>query len=131
MTARTVAAFTLAFVVFATSDRLVAQQPNAKFAQLSEQFIHETLALSPSTASQAGYHRHIDPKSGKTIALDSVLDDVSPEGIAGQRRVYAHWRERFHTETPVASLGPEDAADWHLIDDQIGLSLLEYDRIQA
>ncbi|HMG86006.1 MAG TPA: DUF885 domain-containing protein [Terracidiphilus sp.] len=107
-----------------------APQANAKFATMSEEFIHETLALSPSSASQAGYHKHVDPKTGKTIALDSLLDDVSPQGVAEQRQVYARWRDRFHTETPVASLGPEDAADWHLIDDQIGLSLLEFDRIQ-
>jgi uncharacterized protein (DUF885 family) len=105
-------------------------EANAKFAKLSEEFIHETLALSPSTASQAGYHQHVDPKTGKTIALDALLDDVSVAGMSEQRRVYAQWRERFHTETPLASLGVEDAADWQLIDDQIALSLLELDRIQ-
>lgn len=109
---------------------LPAPQGNEKFAKLSEEFIHETLALSPSSASQAGYHKHLDPKTGKTIALDSLLDDMSPAGMANQRRVYAQWRERFHTETPVSSLGPEDAADWHLIDDQIGQNLLEFDRIR-
>jgi uncharacterized protein (DUF885 family) len=103
---------------------------NAKFAKLSEEFIHETLALSPSSASQAGYHQHVDPKTGKTIALDALLDDVSAAGMAEQRRVYAQWRERFRTETPLASLGVGDAADWQLIDDQIALSLLELDRIQ-
>ena len=103
---------------------------NAKFAKLSEEFIHETLALSPSSASQAGYHTHLDPKTGKNIALDALLDDVSPAGYAEQRRVYAEWRERFRTETPLASLGVEDAADWQLIDDQIALNLLELDRIQ-
>ena len=103
---------------------------NAKFAKLSEEFIHETLALSPSSASQAGYHQHVDPKTGKTIALDALLDDLSPAGIEEQRRVYAHWRERFRAETPLQSRGVEDAADWQLIDDQIGLSLLEFDRIQ-
>ena len=107
-----------------------APQGNEKFAKLSEEFIHETLALSPSAASQAGYHKHLDAKTGKTIALDALLDDVSPEGMAEQRRVYEQWRERFHSETPVASLEREDAADWHLIDDQIGLNLLELDRIQ-
>ena len=40
------------------------------------------------------------------------------------------WRERFRTETPLASLGIEDAADWQLIDDQIAFNLLELDRIQ-
>jgi uncharacterized protein (DUF885 family) len=107
-----------------------SQPANEKFAKLSEEFIHETLALSPSSASQAGYHKHVNPKTGQTIALDSLLDDVSPQGFAKQRRVYTQWRERFHTETPVASLGAQDAADWHLIDDQIGLNLLELDRIQ-
>jgi uncharacterized protein (DUF885 family) len=115
------------------STTLVAQttsDPNAKFAKLSEEFIHETLALSPSNASQAGYHQHVDPKTGKTIALDALLDDVSPAGIANLRGTYAKFRERFRTETPLASLGPEDAADWQLIDDQIALQLLEHDRIQ-
>jgi len=107
-----------------------AQQAHEHFASLSEQFIHETLALSPSAASQAGYHRHADPKTGRTIALDALLDDASPERIAEQRRVYAEWRHRFHRETPLASLSPEDAADWRLIDDQIALNLLEFDRIQ-
>jgi uncharacterized protein (DUF885 family) len=117
------------------STALIAQtsnssEANAKFAKLSEEFIHETLALSPSSASQAGYHQHLDPKTGKTIALDALLDDVSSTGMAEQRRVYAGWRERFRTETPLTSLGIEDAADWQLIDDQIALNLLELDRIQ-
>jgi uncharacterized protein (DUF885 family) len=107
-----------------------AQQRSAKFAQLSEEFIHETLAMLPSNASEAGYHRHTDPRSGKVIRLDSLLDDVSLNGMAEQRRVYSHWRSRFQAETPIALLNREDAADWHLIDDQIALNLLELDRIQ-
>jgi uncharacterized protein (DUF885 family) len=118
------------------SSALVAQTSNSsnnasdKFAKLSEEFIHEALALSPSNASQAGYHQYVDPKTGKTVALDALLDDVSTAGMAEQRRAYVQWRERFHTETPLASLGAEDAADWQLIDDQIALNLLELDRIQ-
>lgn len=105
-------------------------ETSGKFAKLSEEFIHETLALSPSSASQAGYHQHVDPKTGKTVALDALLDDVSEAGMVEQRRVYAQWWQRFHDETPLGSLGVEDAADWRLIDDQIGLNLLEFDRIQ-
>ena len=96
-----------------------SNEANAKFAKLSEEFIHETLVLSPSSASQAGYHQHVDSKGGKTIALDALLDDVSAAGVSEQRRVYARFRERFRSETPLASLGVEDAADWQLIDDQI------------
>ncbi|WP_348260737.1 DUF885 domain-containing protein [Telmatobacter sp. DSM 110680] len=130
MQIRFLAAFILGASTLATQNADPGQKSNAEFAKLSEQFVHETLALSPASASQAGYHKHVDPKTGKTIALDSQLDDVSPDGIANQRSVYAKWRERFHNETPVASLGAEDAADWHLIDDQIGQSLLEFDHIQ-
>jgi uncharacterized protein (DUF885 family) len=106
------------------------QDSSAKFAQLSEQFMHESLQLSPVNASQAGYHTYVDPKTGKTIALDSLFDDMSLDGIARQRAFYAEWRERFRAETPVATLNTEDAADWQLIDDQIGLNLLEFDKIQ-
>lgn len=78
----------------------------------------------PATASL------VDPKTGKIVALDALLDEVSAAGIGEQRRVYAVWRERFHAETPLASLRAQDAADWRLIDNQIGLSFLEFDHIQ-
>ena len=101
-----------------------------KFAELSDRFMKDSLALSPSSASGAGYHKHVDPKTGKTIELDAQLDDLSLQSMAEQRAFYAGWRERFRRETPPATLGPQDAADWQLIDDQIGLSLLEFDKIQ-
>jgi len=102
-----------------------------KFAALSDQFMKDSLALSPSSASAAGYHTHLDAKTGKTIALDAELDDLSLESIVQHCAFYADWRERFHKETPQAALDPEDAADWQLVDDQIGLNLLEFDRIQS
>ncbi len=101
-----------------------------KFAAMSDEFIKESLVLAPTTASSAGYHTYVDPKTGKTIALDAELDDMSLESMAKQRAFYAHWRERFRAETPPASLSPQDAAEWQLIDDQIGLNLLEFDKIQ-
>jgi uncharacterized protein (DUF885 family) len=105
--------------------------PSAQnFAELSDRFMKDSLALSPTSASQAGYHKHVDPKTGKTIELDALLDDLSLESMAAQRAFYEQWRERFRKETPVSSLDPQDAADWQLIDDQIGLNLLEFDKIQ-
>ena len=106
-------------------------QANLKFAQLTDQFIKDSLALSPVNASQAGYHKHKDPKTGKTIDLDAQLDDVSAQSIAMQEKFYRDWRERFQKETPIASLNAEDAADFRLIDDQIALNLLEFDKIQS
>ncbi len=99
---------------------------DAKFLELAEQFVHESLALSPATASQAGYHQHKDPQTGKMIELDAELDDVGPNGMAAQHRFYEEWRGRF----PETSLGVEDATDLRLIRDQIDLNLLELDRIQ-
>lgn len=108
-----------------------ARPKPVSFAALSEQFIHDSLALSPSSASQAGYHRHLDRRTGKTIELDALLDDLSPAAITAQRRFYQAWRGRFRKETPLASLQVQEAADWRLIDDQITFALLELDRIQS
>src|SRR5215470_10062844 len=129
------AAHVLAFFLLLTAITSAAAPPpksdaSAKFAELSDQFIKESLALSPTNASAAGYHKHVDRKTGKTIELDALLDDLSLDAIQKQRAFYVQWRERFHKETPVSSLNVEDAADWQLIDDQIGLGLLEFDKIQ-
>jgi uncharacterized protein (DUF885 family) len=101
-----------------------------KFAALSDRFMKDSLALSPTSASQAGYHVHVDPKTSNRIELDAQLDDLSLKAMDAQREFYSGWRRRFRTETPLAGLDPQDAADWQLIDDQIGLNLLEFDRIQ-
>jgi uncharacterized protein (DUF885 family) len=108
-----------------------AAASDPKFAKLVEEFLDESLTLSPSAASQAGYHKHVDKKTGKTIELDAILDDVGPEAVATQRQFYIRSREAFHSQTPLRSLSPQDAADWQLIDDQIGLNLLELDKIQS
>ncbi len=100
-----------------------------KFAELSAAFIKESLALSPTTASAAGYHTYKDQKTGKTIELDAQLDDMSLAAMAEQAAFYRRWRERFRRETPQLTLGPQEAADWQLLDDQIGLTLLELDEI--
>src|SRR6516164_8784975 len=42
------------------------------FTKLTEDFVYGTLALSPITATQAGYHIH------QGVALDETLDDMGP-----------------------------------------------------
>jgi len=101
-----------------------------KFRDLSDQFMHESLARSPGNASQAGYHKHLDNKTGKVVELDAQLDDMSKKFADDQRKFYRQWRERFHKETPLSSLGAQDAADYSLLDGQIALALLDYDGIQ-
>src|SRR5690348_17185601 len=72
---------------------------NAKFSQLCDQFVKGSLALLPVAASQAGYHNHVDPKTGKSIALDAELDDVSSKAFDVQLQFYREWRERFQKVT--------------------------------
>ncbi len=108
-----------------------AGRSNPVFERLSDAFMKESLALSPVSASNAGYHVHHDARTGAARALDAELDDLSPEGAQVQRRFYAEWNERFRREVPRAALDAEDAADWELIQDQIALALLELDRIES
>ncbi len=115
------------FLVLSPDEALAA---NKKFADLSYQFMKETLARSPSSASQMGYHKHKDAKSGKIIELDAVLDDMSLEFMQGQKTFYENWRQKFAKETPLESLDKQDAADFQLVDDQISLALLELDSIK-
>ena len=109
-----------------------ASNANAeKFASMTDEFVKGSLVLSPVNASDAGFHQYQDPKTGKMIELDAELDDVSAKGVADREAFYRAWRARFQKETPVASLNPQDAADYRLIDDNIALSLLEYQHIQS
>lgn len=103
---------------------------NAAFSRMCDEFVKGSLVLSPVSASAAGYHKHLDPKTGKTIRLDAQLDDMGPGGMEQQLKFYRDWRHRFQTQAPLASLNEEDAADYRLIDDQIALTLLELEQIQ-
>jgi uncharacterized protein (DUF885 family) len=103
---------------------------NVDFEKAAEQFMKASLVISPVNASQAGFHTYTDPKTGKTVELDALLDDLGPSGIAEQKKFYSDWQQRFR-KFDRASLTKEDNADWELIDDQIAYSLLELDRIQS
>ncbi len=103
---------------------------NANFLAMADQFVKDSLALSPVSASQAGYHKHRDAKTGKIIMLDAELDDVGAKGMAAQLEFYRDWRRKFQKQTPVSSLNAQDAADYRLIDDQVAVNLLELEHIQ-
>lgn len=105
-------------------------QRDPKFAKLAEQFMYESLAMSPVNASYAGYHKHTDTKSKKVVELDALLDDVSQKSVGEQIAFYHDWRKRFKTEVNADKLNLQDKADWRLIDDNISLSLLQLEKIQ-
>ena len=92
--------------------------------KLTDDFVKGVLALSPVSATQVGYHTH------NGVVLDEQIDDYSAAGIDGQRRFYQDMQQRL-TGLDAAALDPEQQADVQIMRNNIGLSLLELDTIQA
>ena len=122
---------TLFILMFMVAMSIHAQNPDPKFSKLAEQYMYESLALSPVNASYAGYHKRTDPKTGRVVEFDAILDDVSPQGWQQQVVFYQTWQKRFRSEVNSSQLNLEDQADWRLIDDNIALSLLQLERMQV
>ena len=93
------------------------------FAKLTEDFVYGSLALSPISATQAGYHTH------NGMPLDDTLDDMSPAGMTAQRAFYAGIQSRTAALDP-KTLDKEQSADLEMIRSNVSLSLLELDTIQ-
>jgi uncharacterized protein (DUF885 family) len=93
-------------------------------AALTDEFVHGALALSPVSATQAGYHQH------NGTALDERLDDYSPGGIEAQRTFYSGMQSRL-AAIDAGALDREQQADVQIIRNNVGLALLELDTIQA
>ncbi len=94
------------------------------FSQLTREFVESTLSLSPVTATSVGYHKHGEK------ALDLLLDDYSPAGVALQRKHWTGWKQRLG-ELDAAKLDAESRADLDLMKSQADLALLELDRIKG
>ncbi len=112
----------IAVLIFSWSAGLAMAQES--FQKFAEEFVYGTLALSPISASGAGYHTH----EGRN--LDELLDDVGAAAQARGRALYAQFGERLK-RIDAAKLSPEDRADYDIIADQIALALLDYDKIQS
>jgi len=93
------------------------------FEKLTDDFTRGVLALSPVSATQAGYHEH------NGVTLDENLDDYSPAGIEEQRRFYQETQKRLDA-LDAKSLDPEQQADLGIMRNNIGLTFLEFDTIQ-
>ena len=94
------------------------------FSKLTEEFVHGSLALSPVSATVAGYHEH------QGVRLDEKLDDFSLGGIQEQRRFFSGFHDRLALIKP-ESLAPEESADYQIIQNQVELALLDLTRIQS
>ncbi len=93
-------------------------------SKLTEDFVYGTLALSPVSATSAGYHEH------NGVHLDGKIDDFSQAGIAEQHKFYSDFRDRL-AKIQQSSLSAEDQADYEILQNQSNLSLLELDEIQS
>jgi uncharacterized protein (DUF885 family) len=94
------------------------------FSKLTEEFVYGSLALSPVSATVAGYHEH------QGVRLDERLDDYSPIGIQEQRRFFSDFRDRLALIKP-EKLAPEESADYQIIQNQVELALLDLNRIHS
>jgi uncharacterized protein (DUF885 family) len=107
-----------------TSCRQAAPPAKPDLSTLTDDFVYGSLALSPVSATSAGYHEH------QGAHLDQQIDDFSAAGIDQQHKFYSDFHNRL-AAIQQASLSAEDHADFQIIDNQVNLSLLELDKIQS
>jgi uncharacterized protein (DUF885 family) len=100
-----------------------AAAPAASADALVQEFVYQSLELSPVAASAAGYHVH------DGVRLDGIWDDYSASGINKTRTFN---RQVLHRVEALqhAGLDAERQADLDMISDAVNLELLELDRIQ-
>jgi uncharacterized protein (DUF885 family) len=100
--------------------------PPAKpdLSALTDDFVYGSLALSPVSATSAGYHQH------KGINLDEQIDDFSAAGIDQQHKFFTDFHSRL-ASIQQDSLSAEDRTDYQIIDNQVNLALLDFEKIQS
>lgn len=95
------------------------------FEMYLNEFVYSTLAFSPTLASSQGFFR---------FASDSLrenLDDYAPQTMNRQRAFYQKFRDGLREQVRLEKLAPQDKADHDLIQDQIGLYLLDFEHVQS
>jgi len=101
-----------------------AQAPGGTaFDRLVDDFVFGTLALSPNTATQFGYHLH------QGASLDDALDDFSAAGLAATG-AFLHDMDTRLNKLDAAALDPQQRADLDMMRDALGAARLDLDEIQ-
>ena len=121
---RTISRTAIVVAFFLADGKVHQGQQTLDFSRLTEDFVYGSLALSPVSATQAGYHEHAG------VRLDERLDDFSPAGIEKERKFYAGFHDRLAAIDP-RSLSVEDRADYQIIQNAIDLTLLDLREIQG
>src|SRR5262252_3399233 len=97
---------------------------SSDFEKLTDDLLYGSLALSPVSATQAGYHEH------NGVQLDEMLDDFSPVGMDAQRKFYQDFQVRVNGWN-TGSLGKEQASDLQIMKTDLNLYLLDLNTIQS
>src|SRR5215468_10547136 len=97
---------------------------NSDFEKLTDDLLYGSLALSPVTATQMGYHEH------NGVQLDEMIDDFSPSGIDVQRKFYQEFQTRVNAWN-TSSLDKEQRADLEIMKNDLSLYLLDLNTIQS
>lgn len=100
------------------------KQEKQDLSKITDEFVYGSLALSPVTATLAGYHEHAG------IKLDQKLDDFSAAGVQDQQQFYSSFHDRLAAIRP-DQLSSEDRADYQILQNQTELALLELREIQS
>src|SRR5438874_1874214 len=111
-------------MLIAFSAVLARRSEEEQVRTLVENFVHTSLALSPSLATAQGYHLH------HGILLDELLDDYSPAGVGRTRAFYKQslWEAN---RIGGGQLTPELNADLDIIKLPCQWNLLDLDKIQT
>ena len=96
----------------------------ADVEKLTSDFTYGSLALSPVSATQSGYHQH------NGVALDEMMDDYSPAAIEAAHKFLKDIESRA-AALANAKLDKEQQADLDIVKNNVGLYLLDLDTIQA
>jgi len=97
---------------------------SADFDKLTDDLLYGSLALTPVTATQTGYHVH------NGVQLDEMIDDYSASGIENQRKFYEDFQARVNAWN-AGSLDREQLADLEIIKNDLNLYLLDLNTIQS
>ncbi len=89
LTRKTISVAVIASVFSMAGCKMNQEKQKPDFSKLTEDFVYGSLALSPVSATQAGYHEH------QGVRLDEKLDDFSPSGVDATRKFDAEFKDRL------------------------------------
>ena len=113
----------------ATSSASAQARPAAGLPALANEFVFTTLTFSPAGATQNGLHRYTNPRTGRTLLLDQMLDDFSPAELTRQRAFYQDFRRRLQ-RLPARGFDAQTQADYELLQNAIDFALYSIDQEQ-